>query len=92
MEIIKLNDIDLSILEKSRFQGSTSTIYKNNDTCIKMLDKLFQEEKQYISILDDKNKALIEVPYMDEVICDSDDYIIDREKQLSIKQKILRKL
>ena len=33
----------------------------------------------------------IEVPYMDEVICDSDDYIIDREKQLSLKQKILRK-
>ena len=271
MEIVKLNDIDLSNLEKSRFQGSTSTIYKNNDTCIKMLDKLFPEEKEiiyrkflamdgiklddvllpkvlilkddklvgytmdnfkdsmplldyfgrsrhvnckdiftavkkaslilrdihssgiicqdltfdnilidnsgnikycdidsccyngymnnfisvllnrflfdyrkedgcklsinidrisfllsfcllvynselsmvykskynrmltdnvetlknikeYINVLNDKSKALIEVPYMDEVICDSDDYIIDREKQLSLKQKILRKL
>lgn len=30
MEIIKLKDIDLSSLEKSRFQGSTSTIYKNS--------------------------------------------------------------
>ena len=48
MEIVKLNDIDLSNLEKSRFQGSTSTIYKNNDTCIKMLDKLFPEEKEII--------------------------------------------
>jgi len=48
--------------------------------------------KEYIKVLNDKNKALIEVPYMDEVICDRDDYIIDREKQLSIKQKILRKL
>lgn len=46
MGIIKLDDIDLSKLEKTKIQGTKSTIYKQDDVCIKILDKLYPEEKQ----------------------------------------------
>lgn len=44
----------------------------------------------YAKMLLDKKSAILEIPYMDELIDENDNYIIDREKQLSLKQKILR--
>lgn len=32
-----------------------------------------------------------EIPYMDELIDDNDDYIIDREKQLSLTKRLFRR-
>ena len=47
--------------------------------------------KKYAKALVNKKISLHEIPYLDELIDDNDDYIIDREKQLSLTQKILRK-
>lgn len=45
MDKIRLNDMDLSSLKKSKVQGTKSTIYENGDECIKILDGLYPEEK-----------------------------------------------
>ena len=36
-------------------------------------------------------RTLPEIPYLDELINDNDSYIIDRDKQISIKQKIFKR-
>lgn len=45
MDKIRLNDIDLSSLKKSKIQGTKSTVYENGDECIKILDGLYPDEK-----------------------------------------------
>ena len=45
---------------------------------------------EYANMLVDRSSKIDEVPYMDELINDNDDYIIDREKQIPLKEKILR--
>ena len=45
----------------------------------------------YAKRLIDRTKKIPEIPYLDELIDEFDDYLIDREKQLTIKQKILRR-
>ncbi len=54
MEKIKLGDIDFSKLKKCSIQGTTSTMYKSDDKCIKILDKFTEEEKNnlYLKLLD----------------------------------------
>ena len=39
-----------------------------------------------------KRKPIPEIPYIDEWIEESDHYVIDREKQKSVKQKVLGQL
>lgn len=46
--------------------------------------------KEYANILVDKSNPISEIPYLDELIDDNDDYTIDRFKQLPIKHKIKR--
>lgn len=48
MDKIKLNDIDLSKLEISKNQGTKSTIYIQDNLCIKILDKYLQKEKEIL--------------------------------------------
>ncbi len=46
MDKLTRGDIDFSTLKKSPIQGTKSTIYLSDDTCIKMLDGLYDEERQ----------------------------------------------
>lgn len=48
--------------------------------------------RKYANILVDKKSKIPEIPYMDELIDNKDEYIIDREKQLDLKRKILSKI
>lgn len=48
MDKIKLSDIDLSTMKIIGKKGTTSTLYEDGDLCIKILDKLFEEEKEII--------------------------------------------
>lgn len=48
--------------------------------------------RKYANILVDKKSKIPEIPYMDELIDDKDEYIIDREKQFDLKRKILSKI
>lgn len=54
MDKIKLGDIDFSKLDKFKIQGTSSTMYKNDDKCIKILDKFTDEERfdLYMKLLD----------------------------------------
>lgn len=45
----------------------------------------------YINDLLDKSKTIPEVPYLDELIDLSDDYIFDRKKQFNLLRRILKK-
>ena len=45
---IKFNDINFSSLQKRQQQGTKATIYRNGDTCIKILDCLYDEEKELL--------------------------------------------
>lgn len=38
-----------------------------------------------------KDKEIIEVPYMDELIVQTDDYVMDRQKEFSLFRRILKK-
>ena len=42
-------------------------------------------------LLDRKN-PIGEIPYLDELIDTDDDYVYDREKQLSLVKRLLKKL
>lgn len=48
--------------------------------------------KQCANMLVNKSCTIKDVPYLDEVIDLTDDYKIDREKVLTLRQKILRRL
>lgn len=54
MEKINFKDIDFSTFQKSSIQGTKSTIYKNQEVAIKILDKFYTEEKEklYRKLLD----------------------------------------
>lgn len=45
MDKIKLNDIDFTKLDKFSNQGACSTLYVEEKNCIKILDKMSEEEK-----------------------------------------------
>ena len=47
--------------------------------------------RNFANMLVDKNAPIQDVPYLDEVIDVTDNYEIDREKLLTLKQKILRR-
>ena len=47
--------------------------------------------REIANILVDKKIPIRDIPYLDEVIDLTDDYIIDRKKILSLKQKLFRK-
>lgn len=44
--------------------------------------------REYANILVDRSNMLSDIPYLDELIDDSDDFIIDRNKQLNLRQKL----
>lgn len=48
MDKIKFSDINFSSLQKLQQQGNTSTIYRNGNTCFKILDGLYKEEKEQL--------------------------------------------
>ena len=54
MEKIRFKDIDFSLLQKLQCQGSTSTLYRQGETCVKVLDKYQDEDKEklYRKLLD----------------------------------------
>lgn len=45
----------------------------------------------FIDTLLDKSKIIPEVPYLDELIIPSDDYVMDREKEFNLLRRILKK-
>lgn len=51
-----------------------------------------QNCRVFANNLVDKKSEICEIPYMDELICDSDEGYIIREGQLSLKDKLLRKI
>ena len=48
METIDIKDIDFNELLKLSSQGSTSTIYRNDEFCFKILDGFYEEEKKVL--------------------------------------------
>ena len=46
MEQIKLNDINFHSLQKLKQQGTKATLYKDGNVCFKILDKLYDDEKE----------------------------------------------
>lgn len=48
MEKIYLSDLNFSSLKKFKNQGTKSTMYHSDDSCIKILDKLYPEEKSIL--------------------------------------------
>lgn len=54
MEQIKLSDINFSSLQKLKQQGTKATLYKEGNVCFKILDGLYEDEKEalYKKILD----------------------------------------
>lgn len=61
MDKIKLSDINLDELEKCKVQGTKSIMYYDDEHCIKILDKLYPDEKETLY------KKLLE---MDGIILD----------------------
>ena len=54
--------------------------------------KTFQNLRKVANVLVDKKSTIENIPYLDEFIDLNDDYIIDREKTLNLRQKIFRKI
>ena len=54
MEQIKLSDINFHSLQKLKQQGTKSTLYKDGNVCYKILDGLYDDEKEslYKKLLD----------------------------------------
>ena len=48
--------------------------------------------REVFNMLIDKKVKISNIPYLDEVIDLNDNYTVDREKVLSLKQKIFRRL
>lgn len=48
--------------------------------------------RQYANVLLDRKNPIGEIPYLDELIDTDDDYVYDREKQLSLVKRLLKKL
>lgn len=46
MEQIKLNDINFHSLQKLKQQGANATLYKDGNVCFKILDRLYDDEKE----------------------------------------------
>lgn len=46
MEQIKLDDINFNSLQKLKQQGTKATLYKDGDVCFKILDGLYENEKE----------------------------------------------
>lgn len=53
--------------------------------------RTLENMRKHVKALVNKRGNLPDMPYMDELIYDTDDYTIDRVKQLSLRQKFLRK-
>jgi len=45
----------------------------------------------YVNALLDKSRAIPEIPYLDELIVVTDDYVMDREKQFNLLRRILKR-
>ena len=54
MEQIKLNDINFHSLQKLKHQGTKATLYRDGNVCFKILDGLYDDEKEllYKKLLD----------------------------------------
>ena len=59
----------------------------------KLSDKIstLENARVYANMLVDKGKCIGEIPYLDELINLNDDYIIDRDKQLNLVRRLLRR-
>lgn len=57
----------------------------------KLSDKIvtLENTRMYANMLVDKSNPIGEIPYLDELIDESDNYVIDRAKQLSFIKKLL---
>jgi len=45
----------------------------------------------YANMLIDRNNPIGEIPYLDELIDSNDDYIYDRDKQLSLVRRVFKR-
>ena len=48
MDKIKLKDINFDSFEMLAQQGTKSSIYRNGNRCIKMLDRLYDDEREAV--------------------------------------------
>ncbi len=55
------------------------------------LIKTLRNMQEYGDILINKKNTIPNIPYLDSLIDDKDDYVIDRLKQLGLKERILKK-
>ena len=59
----------------------------------KLSDKILTLEnaRMYANMLVDRNNPIGKIPYLDELIDQNDDYIYDRDKQLSLVRRFLKR-
>ena len=59
----------------------------------KLSDKIttLENSRQYANMLVDRQNQIGEIPYLDELINPNDDYIYDRDKQLSLVRRLLKR-
>lgn len=66
-------------------------ISKNNLCLLSKNVETLNKTMFYIDSLLNKDKEIIEVPYMDDLIVQTDDYVMDRKKEFSFLRRILKK-
>lgn len=76
------------LLYLKEIQKLSNKKYKSLSNNINTLEILAPTIKDLL----DRNKSLIELPYLDEIIDQSDNYIIDRNTQFNKLEKVLLKL
>lgn len=53
--------------------------------------KSLQSARKYVDALKDKYGPIPDIPYLDEIIDDSDEFLIDRSKQVNLAQRLYAK-
>lgn len=76
----------IQLLYAREIQKLSSTKYQELSSRLKTLENC----KKYFEILINKRNPIPQIPYMDELIDDSDKGSIDRTKQLSLFEKLMR--
>ena len=77
MDKIKIQDIDFSLLNKMIYQGGKSIIYEDDDTCYKILNDLYPDEREalYRKLLDIDGIKIDNVYFPQKLIIQGDQLV-----------------
>ncbi len=72
------------------FAKELQTVTKKKYNLLSTNIKTLKNMREYANVLVDVKSNIPKIPYIDELIDKADDYVIDRAKQMGIKQKIFK--